>query len=359
MNTRIIKCIDNSLGKLLAHVLFKSVQTLINRTSKVLIIRPGGIGDAILLTPAINQIKKHNPIVHITVLAECRNRFVFSMMSDVDEVLCYDIPKEFVKALTSRYDVVIDSEQWYRLSAVVARVIRAPVKIGFGTNERQRMFTHVIAYDSSAYESLNFTSLLKPLGIENKSIQGDLTESLVLPSLKETNAANILTELMHRKFVVIFPGASIKEKCWEVRKFRLVAESLYEAGYGIVAVGGQDEKSDGAFISKGLGANLAAQTTLQETAAVVAKSSLLISGDSGILHIAALLGIPTVSLFGPSSVAKWAPKGEQHIALTKRLLCSPCSRYSTIPACQHTICCMTEITPDEVISAAKQLLKVN
>lgn len=359
MKVSLLKYIDKFLGRSILTLLKAPQVCAVHQPTYILIIRPGGIGDAVLLAPSIISIKNSYPDIHITVLAERRNFAVFSMISSVEKVLCYDRPSELFLALQGRYDVVIDSEQWYRLSAVVARVIRAPVKIGFGTNERQRMFTHVIAYDGSVYESSNFESLIKPLGIENKSIKGDLTESLVLPSLEENNAANVLTGLVCRKFVVIFPGASIKEKRWGVDNFRRVAEELSAAGYGVVVVGGRSERAAGDYICKGLGENLAGQTTLQETAAIVAKASLLISGDSGILHIAALLGISTISLFGPSSVEKWAPKGEQHIVLAKRLSCSPCSRYGTIPTCPHNVRCMTEITPEEVISAAKHLLKKN
>ena len=85
-----------------------------------------------------------------------------------------------------------------------------------------------------------------------------------------------------------------------------------------------------------MGLILAGMTSLAETAAVIQKCALLVSGDSGVLHIAAGLGVPTVSIFGPGRVEKWAPQGEHHVVVTKRLTCSPCTMFGTTPPCLKT-----------------------
>ena len=112
----------------------------------------------------------------------------------------------------------------------------------------------------------------------------------------------------------------------------------------------------GEVIAGGLGLNLAGMTSLSETAAVIQKSSLLLSGDSGVLHIAVGLGVPTVSLFGPGRVKKWAPQGERHIVISKELPCSPCTTFGTTPPCPNGIRCMSDITVDEVVNAVTRLL---
>ena len=104
------------------------------------------------------------------------------------------------------------------------------------------------------------------------------------------------------------------------------------------------------------GLNLAGSTTLTETAAVIARSALLLSGDSGVLHIAVGLGVPTVSLFGPGIEAKWGPKGEGDIVLNQRLPCSPCTRFGTTPSCPIGARCLSEITPEQVAGAIGRLL---
>lgn len=323
--------------------------------SKILIIRPGGIGDAVLLAPAINSLKKNYPDCHITILAERRNLGVFQLIPFVAKVMRYDHPLEFIQALCDRYDVVIDTEQWYHLSAVVARLARAPIKIGFDTNERRRMFTHGIRYDQSAYEADSFLALLKPLGIDCKRDNGIVVLSLPLQTVSSSN--ELLQHFCTESFVAIFPGASILEKRWGADRFRRVAEMLSAFGIKVVVVGGKEDCQQGEVIAGGgLGLNLAGMTSLPETAAVIQKSSLLISGDSGVLHIAVGLGVPTVSLFGPGNTIKWAPQGERHIVINKGLSCSPCTVFGTTPTCPINAKCMSDITVDEVVNSVMMLL---
>ncbi len=320
-----------------------------------LIIRPGGIGDAVLLDILIISIKKAYPEVRITILAEKRNLGVFPLIPGLDKVLCYDRPLNLLKALRSRYDVVIDTEQSHRLSAVVARLVLAPTKIGFDTNERRRMFTHCIQYDLDAYEPDNFSALLKPLGIDSKLEVSSVT--LTLPPKSVSKALQLLQPLNSESFIAIFPGASIKEKRWGADRFRLVAEALSAFGIKIVVVGGKEDRKQGEVISGGgLALNLAGMTSLPETAAIIQKSALLLSGDSGVLHIATGLGVPTVSLFGPGRAKKWAPRGEHHIVINKELPCSPCTTFGNTPPCPNNVRCMKDISVEEVVNAVISLL---
>jgi lipopolysaccharide heptosyltransferase II len=352
---KLLKFIDLITGKLLTRLLTRPTGRLMDLPpERIILIRPGGIGDAVLLAPAINFLKKIYPDCHITILAEQRNAGIYSLVPGVAKVLCYDRLHEFIQALLGRYDIVIDTEQWFRLSAVVARLVRAPMKIGFDTNVRRRMFTHSIGYDMNAYELDNFISLLEPLGA---NCRRDVdTVSLSLPPQSMTKARNLLQKFGTDSFVVISAGASIPEKRWGAERFSLVAKRLTEDGYRVAVVGGDDDRADGDVIAGGGGLNLSGMTTLAETAAVIARSSLVISGDSGVLHIAAGLNIPTVSLFGPSCAAKWAPQGKIHVVLSHNLPCSPCSRFGTIPPCPIDARCIREISPDEVMAATLRLL---
>jgi ADP-heptose:LPS heptosyltransferase len=133
---------------------------------------------------------------------------------------------------------------------------------------------------------------------------------------------------------------------------------LADLGVAVVVVGSGDDKGQGEMIVAGTeGLNLAGRTSLSETAAVIQKSALLLSGDSGVLHIAVGLGVPTVSLFGPGRAGKWAPRGERHIMINKGgLPCSPCTTFGTTPPCPVAVQCMSHITADEVFNAVTALL---
>ncbi|MHB8058810.1 MAG: glycosyltransferase family 9 protein [Desulfuromonadaceae bacterium] len=354
MKIRLLKLIDDLVGFIITTCLPSALTCPVLTLQRILIIRPGGIGDAVLLASSLTSLKHKYPHICITILAEQRNAAVFSLIPAIDKVFRYDSLSEFIQVLFGKYDVVIDTEQWHRLSAVVARLVRAPLKIGFDTNERRRMFTNRIQYDQDAYETDNFMSLLKPLGIDCRHNTG--STALTIPLQAVCRADELLKELCAEIFIVIFPGASIPEKRWGADNFRQVAKMLYFFGIKIVVVGGEEDRQQGEVIAGGLGLNLAGLTSLAETAAVIQKSSLLLSGDSGVLHIAVGLDVPTVSLFGPGRAKKWAPRGDRHIVINNELRCSPCTVFGTTPPCPNNTRCMSDITVDEVVNAVTMLL---
>jgi len=325
--------------------------------ASILLIRPGGIGDVALLIPAVRALKNNFPHTKIHVLAERRNTAAFSLCPTIDSVFRYDVPAELFAAIRGNYDLVIDTEQWHRLSVVVARICRPKTLIGFGTNERKRLLTKTVSYSHDDYEVTSFLRLLEPLSVAKNESQ---TPFLTVPESATAKAVELLAPLAGKRFVAIFPGASIPERRWGAERYHLLAKGVFAAGYSIVVVGGKEDMEQGnVIISGGMGLNLAGFTSLVETAAVLEKSSLLVSGDSGVLHIAVGLDIPTVSLFGPGIAAKWAPRGEKHIVINRQLPCSPCTKFGTTPPCPRDARCMKEITADQVMEAAVRLLQKN
>lgn len=352
MKIRILKFLDACLGIILLHFLPRPSFASSKKTFSFLFIRPGGIGDAVLLIPAILALKDTYPDARITVLAEMRNGAIFTLCPAINEILYYDRPRELLTAIRGRYDVVIDTEQWHRLSAVVARLIGAPRSIGFATNERKKLFSHQVPYSHADYEAESFFHLLDPVdGATDVSVP---VSFLVVPELARRRAKEHLAVLGGKPFVVIFPGASIPERRWGAERFAAVATRVNHLGLFVVVVGGQEDTAAGEqILADRSGVNLAGKTSLLETAAVIDRCKLLVSGDSGVLHLAVGLGKPTVSLFGPGIAQKWAPRSLQHIVLNKRLSCSPCTKFGYTPKCPINARCMADITVDEVVQAVE------
>lgn len=349
-----LKQVDQLVGSLITSLFPSPVHHDIPSCPRsVLVIRPGGIGDAVLLVPVVRELRRCFPQVSIDILAEKRNARVFSLCPGIRSVRCYDVPSEFRDALRSRYDVVIDTEQWHHLSAVVARMVRAETRIGFATNNRRRLFTCPVAYNLDSYEADSFRLLIAPLGCDGKG-ETDLP-FLAVSNWHSVTADNLLVPLGEKPFVAIFPGASIAERRWGAEKFAELATRLRER-VEVVVVGGTVDRHDATVIEQAGVLNLAGNTNLAETAAIIARSSLLVSGDSGILHIAVGLGVSTVSLFGPGRANKWAPRGNSHIVINRNLPCSPCTTFGYTPKCPMSARCMAEITVDEVEQAVKTLL---
>jgi ADP-heptose:LPS heptosyltransferase len=345
------------LGRLLASIVsIKSGNLSAKYYNRILLIRPGGIGDAVLLIPAIKAIKQKYPDVSITVLAEKRNAATFKLCTNINDIFLYDKPKQLKQAVRCNYDVVIDTEQWHRLSAVVARLTNAGVSAGYATNERKRLFTHPVPYSHDDYETDSFKHLLAPFGVSE-------TAEIKLPFLDVPDAARekaklLLGSMGDKEFAVIFPGASIPERRWGVDKFRAVAERLSNNDIPVVVVGGEGDISDGEKIIDGKhGLNLAGKCSLDETAAVIERCKVLVSGDSGVLHIGVGLDKATVSLFGPGIAKKWAPRGEKHIAINKNLPCSPCTKFGYTPRCPIKAKCLADISVEEVVRAVLHLNK--
>ena len=349
--TIFLKKVDSCLGKLFIKFLTYPFACS-HKHGKFLFIRPGGIGDAVHLIPIIHALKHAYPSAMIEILAEKRNASVFSLCPEIDRVFLYDRPAEFLQMFRRRYDVIIATEQWHRLSAIVGRLIRSNVKIGFATNERRRMFTHGIDYAHDDYEMESFAHLLRPLDI---SCIPDVDK----PFLSVPPAANRVQKLLAgitEPFVTLFPGASIPERRWGAERFRILADRLLRSGMNVVVVGGGEDREAGEEIVKDGGLNLAGRTSLVETGAILQRSALLISGDSGVLHLAVGLGIPTVSLFGPGIAAKWAPRGERHAVINLNLPCSPCTRFGTTPPCPIHARCIQDISVDLVYETAVALM---
>lgn len=361
---RLLKFVDATFGRAAANIIIFAARgkndacpKSSRQTESILFIRPGGIGDAVLLIPAIILLKKAFPHAAIDILAEKRNSSVFALCHDVSAVYHYESPADIFRTIRQSYDVVIDSEQWHRLSAVVARMTQAPMSIGFATNERNKLFTHPVPYSHDDYEMDSFLNLVEPL-INTITRERSMPFLTISPEVTDT-VMPLLEPLMKRKIVALFPGSSIEERRWGNDRFHQAAKLLSDRGYGIAVVGGNDDVRAGKEIVSGLSnaLNLCGKLSLPETAAVLKESSLLIAGDSGIMHIGYGLGIKIVALFGPGRELKWAPRSSRVAVINKHLSCSPCTKFGYTPKCPINAECMKSIAVEEVVEKVRALMQ--
>ncbi|RMG67329.1 MAG: glycosyltransferase family 9 protein [Nitrospirae bacterium] len=369
---KLLKTIDAIAGPAALKLItsLKKPRPLPENLSSILIIRPGGIGDAVHLLPSIGLLKRYIPDASVHVLAERRNAGVFSLCTDIEEVFLYDKNKGLFKCLKNRYDIVIDTEQWHRLSASVTYLTGAPVRAGFGTNERKRAFNVAVQYSHDDYEVYSFFNLIKAtLGFLNVELKEDDIQFSPDGAFIEVNESEIsswlkdrVSELKSRYkggYVVISPGATVRERRWGGKRYAEVAQELINKGFGVLVVGAEVDREDADIIvSSAQGAfDLTGKTSLMDLAYILKKARLFIGPDSGVLHIAVGAGAPTVSLFGSGIAKKWAPGGKKHIVINKNLPCSPCTRFGYTPKCPYGIRCLKEISSQEVLEAAFKLLK--
>jgi len=350
-----LKKLDSLFGRAAAHLLPRpQKQTSPASISSILIIRPGGIGDAALTAPLISALIARFPSAAVYILAEKRNAGVFGLIPGIRKVFLYDKPADLFSALRGWYDLVIDTEQWHRLSAVITRLTGTGLSIGFATNERSRLFTHTVPYSHDLYEAQSFLNLLTPLGMQ---ISFDPAAHFLEPPVDSCQEVDASADWQAASdYVTIFPGASISQRRWGAGNFRQLAVLLKKEGFLPVVIGGDSEKETGNEIVAAGGLNYAGRTTIAGSAYLISKSRLLVSSDSGILHIGVGLGIPTVSLFGSGIAKKWGPGGKNNVMVDKMLACSPCTRFGYTADCPFHVRCMTEISVTEVYLAATALL---
>ncbi|MGQ0792615.1 MAG: glycosyltransferase family 9 protein [Deltaproteobacteria bacterium] len=329
---------------------------------KILVIRPGGIGDAALLYPALRALRAHFAAARIDVLAERRNSGILRGCPYLDNLIAYDSNplSTLLRVINQGYDIAIDTEQWHRLSALIAYLTKAPARVGFATSERAALFTHPVAYSQGEYEAQSFLNLAS--AVTGTKYDFDTARPFIpLDAAAVSRARSGLARLrQNRRIAGIFYGATVPERRWGVAKFKELAERLIASGARVAVLGGRDELRDsaqfgGMFLS-GDAADFVGKTSLAETAALIAELDLLVTGDTGLLHIACGVGTPTVSLFGAGIEAKWSPRGQNHIAINKNLACSPCTKFGYTPKCPFSVQCLSDIGVAQVAEAAMRLL---
>jgi ADP-heptose:LPS heptosyltransferase len=341
--TEFIKTADRLAGQCINSLLpaKKMYFNKIGNIKSILFIRPGGLGDAFLLIPAIQAAKRIFKNASISVLAENRNYQAFEFVDNIN-IYRYDNVKEFLKVLSSRYDLVIDTEQWHRFSAIIARFV-GKLTVGFATNDRKKNFDIAVKYHHTRYEIDSFMDLIDGL-CRFLSIEYNLSYKIPFIDIEARGNFD----------VVIFTGASNKIRKWQIEKYRQLIKKLN--GLKIALIGGLADVEFNKKVAEGLRIeDFTNKLSLKETARIIRGSKILFSTDSGILHLGVGLGVKTVSIFGPGIEYKWAPRGVEHIIINKRLPCSPCTRFGYTPKCPYNGRCIKEIEVEEVYDKIMRL----
>jgi ADP-heptose:LPS heptosyltransferase len=361
---KLLKTVDSIIGQLalklaVACRLSERKTSTNQKTNKVLVIRPGGIGDAALLLPALKVLKKIIPTIQTQILCEPRNAGVFAHSPFVSKIFNYNRLSDLKKISETEYDCIFDTEQSHFLTGTLVTLLKGHKKIGFATKGRESAYDVGVEYHQDEYEAESFFRLFAA-GIENWPGKFRLKPPYFFPTNKEKERIKVLLSDIKKEIVCIFPGASIIERLWPIDRWSQVADELWKMGRQPTIIGGKAEINISQKIMDTANSpviNLCGRLSLSETVAIFDRSRLLISTDSGILHIGAMCNILTVSLFGPGIVEKWGPKGGKHRIINKNLECSPCTKFGTTPPCPGRQKCMNEITSSNIIDAAIDLLR--
>ena len=360
MFSKFLKFVDSFVGPLACTAMSRPQagaerRTLTDTEGAILVIRPGGMGDAVMSLPMLTALRAIAPDRRIDIICESRNEAVFKLAFPDCVTVCYDrAPFKTIAALRkNNYACVIDTEQFHNFSGVMTALTRAPLRIGFKINTNRRgLYTHSVGYDLDGSEDAQFGRLL------NAACGGAVT----LP--RKFGILRIAENEDTQPYLAIHAGGSIASK-------RCAAETLAEAaieaaakhGLSITIIGGKNDAAYAAQIALELDkqknlrhTNRCGKTSLTETASICAGARLLLGPDSGVAHLAVAVGTPAVVLFGPSDPKKWAPPTGAGKAVRVELPCSPCSIFGyTKPCANHE--CVNGITAKMITEATETVLE--
>jgi heptosyltransferase-2 len=357
------------------------------KIDKILFYKQGGIGDMIMATPALRALRErfqHSKIVVLTETGRAQEE-VIKGTPLCDEIIPFYRRENWkrhplallsliIKLRKKRFDLAIGSHSdgKFFLTALLFFLIGARWRVGFKSFESR--WTKRFGFLYHIWVPLNYfpskhvieynLDLLKAIGI-NATNTG-----LMFPiGDKEKEFA---TEFFHRNgldgvspVVAIFNGCSKGRETllYPDEKLIMVMETLIEKYRAkILLIGGERERWRLEKIKENMKGRvvIAAGQSLRETAALIERTKLLITTDSGINHIGVALHIPTICLFGPSYWVEtgYEEFGSNYIAITKRLSCGPCFRPPDILGCkERPPQCMKQITPQDVLRACSKFLE--
>lgn len=310
---------------------------------RILIVRFSSLGDVILTTPLLSAIALRHPDAAVTFVT--RDTYAPLLETNPHVARAIGWPRHgSVAALASLlrerdFEVGLDLQRslrsWHLRRSVRTAWFIYPKgrlarwsRIWLGQHP-QRARTVVERYFAAA---------------RALDVQPDSHAPAVYPTLEDRKAA---AALVPEGFVALAPGASRPSKRWPPEHWRSLADRLLAQGRAVVALGSAKERP----LLSGQGIIEAYGLPLRTAAAVLERARVVVSNDSGPLHLAAAVGRPVVALFGPTAAGDFLPPHSRVRVLGRALPCRPCSSFgsSHCPLGHHR--CMIDISPEEVEAA--------
>jgi lipopolysaccharide heptosyltransferase II len=330
---------------------------------KILFIRVDRIGDMVLSTPALRAIKQSFPEAHLTVLASRANAPLLKHDPYVDRVVVWDQARrhaspwgfllEAARLAKDGYDAVIDPLTGYDLrTALIASLSRAPIRVGFGGYGREVFFNRVVKMDAGRHLAELVLETTRSLGAET----ADPIPYIHLLSAEHEWARTWMRSsgLGGCPAVALHLGAHYPSQRWPTDHYADLANRvIQDHGCDVVAIGGPGERELIRSFKMHASERVVVfeSPNLRQAAALIAQAAVLVCNNSGPLHLAVALGVPTLSFMGPTEKGGWMPLGPQHVVLRQDGL--PCIGCNLGTCARGDHACMRMITSS---TAAAQLL---
>lgn len=331
----------------------------------ILIRGTNWIGDAMMTLPACASIRAAYPKAHLAILAKPPVTDIYRMFTQADEIIPYERPDDTPlgvfrlawKLRARKFDAAVLLQNAIE-AAIIARAAGIPIRADFNTDGRRFLLTHPVRRTPDilkVHQVDYYLEMVKALG------GARVDRSLHLETWISPMAARDVRQKFlpgdARPIIGLAPGAAYgPAKRWLPERFAEAGEKLAREFQGqVLLFGGRDDQETAERVrtfSRTTMLNLAGRSSLTETVYLLAQCLLVISNDSGLMHVAAALNVPTVAVFGSTNPQTTSPLGLKTAIVRKDTPCSPCLKK----VCPTDFRCMTAVTVDDVVTAAKRLL---
>jgi len=318
---------------------------------RILIRSSNWLGDAVMSVPAVRAIKNGRPDAHVTILTPAKIAPMWKLISEVDDIL--SLPNKSLFSATrliarqARFDVAILFPNSLRVALEARRI---PRKVGYRGHSRSWLLNQIVREPRCSgppeHHATRFLRIADDCGADV-----DLTRGAQPPLPQTSNSKN-------QKSLGLCPSAEYgPAKRWLPERFAEAAATISEQSNARwILFGTSKDKAIGNTISTVLGENCVnriGQTTLDELIAELRDCRALLTNDTGTMHLAALLGVPVVAVFGSTEPALTGPLGSGHTIVRHHVECSPCF----LRDCPIDFRCMKEIAVPEVVKAVMSILR--
>jgi heptosyltransferase-2 len=323
--------------------------------TRLLVRAPNWIGDVILSLPALRDLRHNFPEAQLEVLARPWVADLYRAVREVDAVRESDGFGADVEALRGGFDTGVLLTNSFR-TALQLFLARVPQRWGYASDGRGVLLTRrarIPAALRGRSQVYYYRNLLADLGLR---VSASPDASLSCPEEWRAQAAERLGDEA-TTWIGLNPGAAYgTAKRWPPARYAALGDLLRrETGAGIAIIGAAAERALGDRIAEGMSSRprvLCGETSLPELTGVLSRLRLLVTNDSGPMHLAAALGVPLVAIFGPTDWRETAPVGASHRLVREPVDCAPCG----LRDCPIDHRCMRRVTLDRVLEAARELL---
>ena len=319
------------------------------------------VGDAVMTLPALDALGKAFPHSNITVLAKPWVVPVYASHPSVSSIIEYHKSFTFLKGIKdifktgnsikkSGFDMAFLFQNAIE-AALLSFMGRCRIRAGYDTDGRGFLLTHPVHRTKNIlkeHQTEYYLNIIRELGFEAES-----KHPVIHLSRESIAKAESLLSIKDGPFIGFSPGAIYGEaKCWPVERFAKLGRMVLESGAKVILFGSRSEKQICSAVNSFMdnrAIDLSGCTDLGTAMALIKDCSVFVSNDSGLMHVSAALGIPTVAIFGSTNTKTTSPKGAKVNVISKNVDCAPCLKKK----CPTDFRCMTNIEPEDVWSAVK------